>query len=409
MNPQSSASNSRFEQQFGALGIALAAVVVVVSLNLRPVLTSVGPISDLIQAGTGLSTSAMGLLASVPVLCMGIGALCTPWIIRTIGMDSAVVAALVALGITTAIRSFVPGAGLWIGTVGIGLAIGVLNGVLPPIIKRDFPTRSTMVMGIYSAALTLGAAVASGVAVPIAGATSWRVATGIWLVLVVIGLAAWAWSIRARGSLLRINPEQHIRGSHISHAPRVNVWQNPLAWAITSFMGLQSFLFYTFVQWLPDLEKSNGISAEVAGVHMMLFQIAGLAATLLVTAIQGERPDQRWAAFATGVIWFVGLGGMLAAPSLALTWAIVVGLGSGASFNLALSFISTRTVDSYQASAVSGMSQSLGYVIAAIGPTLAGLMAESLSWDAVLMMTAGVAAAMMVLGVIAGRPVKISG
>ena len=144
MNPQSSASNSRFEQQFGALGIALAAVVVVVSLNLRPVLTSVGPISDLIQAGTGLSTSAMGLLASVPVLCMGIGALCTPWIIRTIGMDSAVVAALVALGITTAIRSFVPGAGLWIGTVGIGLAIGVLNGVLPPIIKRDFPTRSTM-------------------------------------------------------------------------------------------------------------------------------------------------------------------------------------------------------------------------------------------------------------------------
>lgn len=405
MNSHSS-SQPVVKQKLGALGLALIAVVVVVSLNLRPVLTAVGPISDLIQKGAGISTSAMGLLAAVPVLCMGIGAFATPWVIRKIGMDLAVVVSLVALALTTAVRSFVPGVGLWLGTVGIGLAIGVLNGVLPPIIKRDFPKFSTMVMGIFSAALTLGAALAAGVAVPIAGATSWRVATGVWLILVIIGVFAWMWSMRARARS-GWETEEEPEVTEESTVKSVNVWTNPMAWTITAFMGLQCFLFYTMVQWLPDIEKSLGVSAESAGMHMMLFQISGLAATLIVTAVQGERADQRMVAVAMGIIWCGSLTGLLLVPSLSFMWVLIMGFGTGVSFNLALSFISTRTADATQASAVSGMSQSIGYLIAAFGPMLAGVMAPSMGWNAVLVMTLVVAAGMTALGLIAGRPVKI--
>ncbi|MCF2706133.1 MFS transporter [Arcanobacterium haemolyticum] len=417
------------QREYAAIGAALAGVIVVVSLNLRPALTSVGPVSDLIQADAGLTTAAMGLIASIPVFCMGLGALMTPLVIRRIGMDATVTAALAILGVVVAIRSFIPGVGLWVGTVGVGLTIGFLNAVLPPIIKRDFPMRSTGVTGLYSASLTISAALASGVAVPIAGASSWRLATGIWIVLVVTGLIAWGWSKRARA---RIAAQGAAAGKDMLNAsagagegngddasfhaaahdgtpvlPEKPVWRIPLAWAVTSFMGLQSFLFYTFVQWLPDLEKSHGVSAGAAGVHMMVFQIAGLVSTLTITALQGERPDQRPATVATAVSWALGISGMLLAPGAALVWVILMGLGSGASFYVALSFISTRTSTTSQASAVSGMSQSVGYFIAAVGPTLAGMLAEAVGWNGVLCMALVVNIGLLLLGLVAGRPVKM--
>ncbi len=399
-------------QRTGALVGVLAGIVILVSLNLRPAITGVGPISDLIQASTGLSTSAMGMLASIPVFCMGIGALLTPALIKRIGMDTTVTCALVGLGVTIVVRSFIPGVGLWVGTVGVGLMIGLLNAVLPPIIKRDFPQRATGLTGLYSAALTLSSAVSAGVSVPIAGASSWRIATGIWVLLVVIGVVAWAWSMRVRSSLVwqgayGTSGRQENRIIHDEATLTRPVWKVGLAWAMTSFMGLQSFLFYTMVQWLPDLEKSTGVLAEVAGVHMMFFQMAGLAATLIITAVQGERADQRVVTVGTALAWGVGLAGMLLAPGAVLMWVILMGGGSGASFYTALSFISTRTSTTAEASAVSGMSQSVGYFIAAVGPTLAGMLAESVSWNAVLAMALVVNAVLLGLGLIAGRPVKM--
>lgn len=414
---------SALSRQYSVAGAALIGVVVVVALNLRPVLTGVGPITSLIQESTGLGTPQMGLLASVPVLCMGLGSLLTPRLITRMGMDNAVLAGLASLGMFTLVRSFVPGAGLWIGTVGIGLAIGVLNTLLPPIIKRDFPTRSSTITGIYSATLTLSAGVASGVAVPIAGATSWRVATGMWVVFAVIGLLAWLWSMGVRGTRtplgahgpagLDTDPEvrpQPVRES--ASAPpaseaEVAVWRSALAWTITIFMGAQSLLFYLFVQWLPQIEHANGVSRQVAGVHMTLFQLAGLIATLGLTAAQRERADQRIAATVTALLWATGLTGMLLAPGHAVVWAMIMGAGSGASFALALSFISTRTRHSLEASRLSGMSQSFGYLIASFGPTLAGMLGDGLGWDAVLVMALGLSGLLLVLGLIAGAPRKI--
>ena len=428
--------HSSLGRQYSMLGVGLVAVVIVVALNLRPVLTSVGPITGLVQEATGLDTPAMGLLASVPVLCMGLGSLVTPRLIKRTGMDGVVVLGLLALGVFTVVRSFVPGVWLWIGTVGIGLAIGVLNTVLPPIIKRDFPTRSATITGFYSGTLTLSAGISSGVAVPLAGASSWRVATGIWVVFVVIGLAAWAWSMGVRGTRpgrpgkkaaladrpegaqsaslgAKPDPETELVDTDLvtdmasSSEKPVSVWRSGLAWTITGFMGIQSLLFYLFVQWLPKIEHSHGVTEEAAGLHMTLFQIAGLVSTLGLTAVQGERADQRLGAVATSLFWAAGLTGSLLAPDLAVVWAMVMGAGSGASFALALSFISTRTRHSMKASRLSGMSQSFGYVIASFGPTLAGMLGAGLGWNSVLIMSLGLSGVLLVLGLIAGADRKI--
>ena len=185
------------------------------------------------------------------------------------------------------------------------------------------------------------------------------------------------------------------------------MWRSALAWTITIFMGAQSLLFYLFVQWLPQIEHANGVSRQVAGVHMTLFQLAGLIATLGLTAAQRERADQRIAATVTALLWATGLTGMLLAPGDAVVWAMIMGAGSGASFALALSFISTRTRHSLEASRLSGMSQSFGYIIASFGPTLAGMLGDGLGWDAVLVMALGLSGLLLVLGLIAGAPRKI--
>ncbi len=401
------------------LGVAFILAVLAVAVNLRPVLTVVGPVTDLIRTDTGLSTTALGLLASVPVVCMGLGSLMSPWLNRLIGMDNSVSAALISLALTTLIRSFIPGAGLWIGTVGIGLSIGVLNAGLPPIIKRDFPSKASSITGLYSATLTLSAGLASGVAVPIAGANSWQIALGVWAVLVLLGLAAWLWSVHARraiepalsevvAAVINDDGAAAVKGSSqpTAHEPTPAVWTVPLAWVVTFFMGLQSFLFYTFVQWLPEINQANGFTAEAAGWHMTEFQISGLIATLLVTAIQRERQDQRLATAATGTLWFAGTLGLLLAPGATVVWVAVMGAASGASFYLSLAFIGTRTRNPRRASELSGMTQSIGYIIAAFGPLIAGAL-SSLGWDAVLYLGLSVSAALVILGFIAGAPRKI--
>lgn len=435
-------------------------VIVLVALNLRPGLTAVGPVTQYIQADTGLSTPGMGYLASVPVLCMGLGALVTPWVIRRLGLDVTVVVGLSALAVVILVRSFVPGMGLWIGTVGIGLAIGILNTTLPPIIKRDFPTRAATVTGIYSATLTLSSAIAAGIVVPITGATSWKIGLGCWALMAGIGLCAWLYSMRMRrvfdggqaearsaGSADGSDgaPDQESRGEPgyqertvaedfgvklpnleagvdaplpagegmgsedpgALAAARRNILTIPLAWAVTAFMGTQSLLFYMFVQWLPEIEQSHGVSAEAAGLHMSFFQIAGLVATLTLTAVQGERRDQRLSAVVSCSLWIIGLAGFLIAPGIAVVWTIIMGGGSGATFALSLTFINTRTRTSQESSRLSGMSQSVGYMIASVGPTIGGSLGDALGWNAVITVAIVLAAIVMAIGMIAGSDRKI--
>lgn len=396
------------------LGIVSVLAILAVAINLRPAITAVGPITDVIQTDTGLSTTTMGVLASVPVVCMGIGSLVTPAVTRAIGMDRTVTSALVSLGAMILARSYLLTPGLWLGTIGIGVSIGVLNAVLPAIIKRDFPEKASSITGVYSGMLTLSAGLASGVVVPVTASRSWQWALAMWCVLIAVGLAAWAASVRGRLRMARSTqlmassvPQEAIpEAPHSVGAPlpRLSVWRTPLAWVITFFMGLQSFLFYSFVQWLPSIEQSHGFSPAAAGLHMTLFQIAGLIATLAVTALQREKLDQRMAASLTSVTWIVGTLGLLWAPQAAPLWPILMGAASGASFYLALSFISTRTQSPRLASELSGMMQSIGYLIAAFGPAISGALAASMGWNAVLILIAIVASVILVLGWIAGAP-----
>ena len=103
----------------------LIAAIGLVSLNLRPAVVAVGPLAESIRADIGLSAVAIGLLTTLPVVCFGAFAAAGPRVARRLGLERAVLAALVLLLCGIALRLLSPTAALFAGSViaGIGIAM----------------------------------------------------------------------------------------------------------------------------------------------------------------------------------------------------------------------------------------------------------------------------------------------
>lgn len=374
----------------------LVALVFLVALNLRPALTSVGPLLPRIGEDLGLNEGMLGLLGTLPLLAF---ALISPLVqhpARRFGMERSLLAALLLLAAGTVIRSYTGNAGLWAGTMIVGCAIAVGNVLVPTLVKRDYAGHVSLATGIYSACITVAASIASVVAVPLAGSAGWRGSLAVWAILALV--VAVLWLPRARAG----KPVEST--SAAADHPVVSVWQQPTAWLVTAFMGLQSTTFYVMITWLPTIERSTGVSAEQAGVHLFLYQLVGVVGGLAIPRLM-RRPDNQIAAAVTASgPMAIGVVGLLSAPALSVVWVVIAGLGSGASLVVALSLISLRGRSHQETTQLSGMAQSLGYLFAAIGPVAAGFIAEhSGNWRASLAMIGVLAIVQIIIAVSVGR------
>lgn len=362
--------------QFGVAHSTMwVALIYVVALNLRPAITAVGPLLPQLGTELGLNETAQGLLGSIPLIAF---AVISPVVYRfsgRIGMERAIFAALAALVLGSVIRSYLGLGGLWLGTMLIGCAIGVGNVLVPTIVKRDFSTNISRATGAYSACITIGAAVASAVAVPLSNAIGWQGALAVWgLPVILVGLL---W-------LPRIQPA--ITSTTTTQKPN-SVWRQPMAWLVTAFMGLQSINFYFLVTWLPTIEIRYGISEQQAGWHLFLFQVLGFIGALLIPKLMTNPRHYTPACLVASIPALVGMLGLLLLPAWSLIWIIIAGLGSGAALVAALSLISVKGRSPEETTQLSGMAQSMGYLFAAIGPVLAGALTQVTgSWTAAMIL-----------------------
>ncbi|HWS35259.1 MAG TPA: MFS transporter [Actinoplanes sp.] len=351
------------------------------ALCLRPALTSVGPVLPQVGTDLRLGESALGVLGALPLLAF---AVVSPQVHRVsgrFGMERAVLAALLVLAAGTAVRSWTGQTGLWVGTVVIGCAIAVGNVVVPAIVKRDFASDVSRATGFYTAFMTSAAALASAVAVPISDAVDWRLSLGIWGVLALVVAATWA--PRARHA----PPPDPKRTS-----TEVAVWRQPRAWLITAFMGLQSTCFYVLITWLPTIEIANGVPERTAGLHLFLYQGLGILGGLAIPLLLTSRP--RFGAVTSSLPVIIAVTGLLVAPDAAILWAAIGGLGQGAGLVTALTLISLSGTTPSETTRLSGMAQSLGYLLATAGPIAAGVLAEhSGTWTPTLFL-------LLVLGIL---------
>jgi CP family cyanate transporter-like MFS transporter len=168
----------------------------------------------------------------------------------------------------------------------------------------------------------------------------------------------------------------------ITYTPTETVWRNRIAWAITVFMGAQSLVFYSFTAWLPALLIDQGYSRAAAGTVLALGQLAGLVGSLLVPMVAARYADQRAATFVAIAVSVAGLVGLLATDRWAALWSMLLGFGPGASISLAVLFMVLRSRTPAQTGQVSGMSQSIGYILAAFGPIAVGALHDATgSWN----------------------------
>ncbi|MGI6879768.1 CynX/NimT family MFS transporter [Microbacterium sp. gxy059] len=376
--------------------LVAASLVFLVALNLRPALTSVGPLLPDIASAFALDEARQGVLGALPLIAFAAVSPLVPGIASRLGAERTILAALGLLAAGVVIRSTLGAGGLWAGTAVVGGAIAIGNVLVPVIVKRDFPRRMSLATGVYSACITLGASIASAVAVPLAGPWTWRGSLAFWALPPLVAALLWALRLRVPA------PEPDLPLAP-GDAP-VSVWRQPTAWLVTAFMALQSTAYYIMITWLPTIEAAQGVSPERAGVHLFVYQLVGVAAGLAIPRLL-RRPEGQVAATVTvSAPILIGALGLALAPDGGLAWIIMIGLGTGSSLVVALALIGIRGRTPDETMSLSGMAQSIGYLLAAVGPVLFGAIGQATgSWRPSLFALAAIAALQLAVAVPAGR------
>lgn len=382
----------------------LAAAMLVVACNLRPPLTSVGPVLNEIRADLPGLGGLAGLLTMLPVLCMGLAGPLAPGLARRWGAERVVLGWMAVLVAGLGLRSLGTALPLFAGTAIIGSAIGVVGVLLPGLVKRDFRDHGTVMTGLFTMCLCWGAAFAAGIMVPLATLLggSWSWALGAWAIPATIAALVWAPMLPRREGTAAI-PVPAVKG----------LWRSALAWQVTLFMGLQSSLAYAVFGWLAPILRDRGLDAASAGWLVAFSVVVQLPAALIAPILAGRARDQRGAVAAAVGCTLAGLLGCLYVPVDGwMLWAAaaVLGIGQGGSFSVALTLIVLRARDGHVAAQLSSMAQGFGYTLAAFCPMALGLLHDAAgSWQPAGPLFAIVAGLALLAGLGAGRKLTLSG
>ncbi|GAA5523089.1 MFS transporter [Aliifodinibius salicampi] len=397
------AASSPYEQNSTLQNILLISGIVLIALNLRPALAGVGPLIGTIRNTTGLSNTMLGLLTTLPLLAFGVISTLTPLFTRRLGIEGTMA---LAMGILTGglfLRVIPTNFALFGGTLLAGIAIAFGNVLLPSIVKRDFPNHTGIMTSVYSSILGLGAAIAAGISVPLAFDLNWgwHWSLGAWGF--VAALAFIFWLPQLKDLTLPRNKKTFLTSLK-------ELGNSLTAWQVALFMGLQSLAFYVILAWLPEILQDRGLTATSAGWMLSLSQGMGVVGTIFIPLWADKTNDQR------GLVWIllgmeaISLMGLLFPdPFLVGLWVSLIGFSLGGSFGLSLLFIVLRSHDTEAATALSGMAQSIGYLLAAIGPTLFGALHDiTEAWVVPLVFLFIVAIAKLFAGLGAGKPQEIN-
>lgn len=343
-------------------------LMVLVGLNLRPALSSLAPVLTRIQQDTGLSALAIGALTTLPVLCLGLFAPLAPWLSKRLGPERALAAALLLLAGGLLLRGLPSAAALFLGTLLVGAAIGVAGTLLPALVKRELPRGADLMTGVYTMALCLGGALGAGLSIPLAEwLGGWHLALASWALLAVAALVAWQGLMPRRDAAALPGGGGSMR----------ELLGQPLAWQVMLTMGTQSSLAYIVFGWLPTLLVARGYSEAEAGWLMGASVMVQLASALGAPWLARLGRDQRPALLLVLGLVAIGLWLLLQGPE-SLRWpgVVLLGLGQGGCFSLALTLIVLRTGNSRLAGKLSGLAQGGGYTLAALGPLGVGVMLQ---------------------------------
>ncbi|MFF5995848.1 MFS transporter [Lysinibacillus sp. KU-BSD001] len=341
--------------------------IILFAMTLRTPLTVVGPITSFIRDGLGISNVLAGFLTTIPLLAFAVVSPFAPRIAQRFGMEWTLFYSLLLLVAGIVLRSLGTTSLLLLGTVLIGIAISFGNVLIPSFFKMRYPLHIGILTGIYTVSMNLSSGFAAGISYSVATATNWQMALGIAILAAIIGIIFWIPQLREEKVALT--------GS----TSKGNGWgmliRSPIALAVMVAMGMQSFLFYTMAAWIPEIYIAQGIDANHAGWLISIMQFGQIPMTFLTPIVAAKMTNQRPIVLMFSAFYLLGFTGVLMEwTNYAFLWMIFLGFAGGASFSLSMMFFTLRTTTAYEAAELSGFAQSIGYLLAAIGPTCFGLL-----------------------------------
>ncbi|MGH3168471.1 MAG: CynX/NimT family MFS transporter [Trebonia sp.] len=372
--------------------------VTALGFNLRTAITSLPPVFPELQDSLHLSAAEISVLAATPVICFGVVSAFAAWLARRLGEERVLLASVAALTAGLLLRAVAAGPLLFPGTILAASAIAVMNVLLSSLIKRRWPERVGLLIGLYITALSAGAIVGSLVSVPLWNATDGSVPVTLGWIALPAAFAVLLWLPQSR--------YRTIPAPSAAPGPSQRVYRHALAWQVTVFMGTQSLLYYAVLSWLPSILRDRGESAAGAGDLLALMGVGNLAVSLLVPMLAQRLRSQYMLVIPTVVVMVTGLAGAVyGSLGSAVVWVLILGAGQNAALCLAIFFTMARAPHAAAAASLSSMAQSAGYLFASVGPLEVGLLHSATgSWNPPLLVLFALNAVLLATGLLAARP-----
>ncbi|HBP4890014.1 TPA: MFS transporter [Pseudomonas aeruginosa] len=374
---------------------------ILVSLNLRLIFTTVGPLLNDLKLGF----TATLLVTTLPLALLGIFSMAGVRLRHWLGEERALFFALLLLTVGCSVRGLGE-PGLIAGTIVGSAGIAVMNVIMPVLARKRFgPQRMGMVMGIYSLMLGAGAALGASVTLPLfqllgADQASAFHTLGLWAIPAVLALLLWMPQLRHAAPLAP--PGGHAVSS-------VSVYRNSTAWAITLFFGLQVLNLFVFLPWMPTLLKDRGASIATAALVFSFSQLSLMVASFVAPMMAARSHDHRVHIATIVLLCMAGTLGLMYAPlDSAMVWACLLGFGQGAGLSLGAFLFVAKAASIDSATRISAMAQTVGYLIAVSGPLLVGTIYQRTGdWNLPVLLLTAILVVELVVALPAGRNVKV--
>lgn len=366
--------NINIDKKSGRSVILLLIAIFLIAANLRAPIVAPGPVIPQIREALSLSPSSVSLITTIPLFCFAFGSVFMPGISERFGLEKTLIFSIVLLVAGLVTRSLGAVSYLFLGSVFIGIAITIANVLMPAFIKKYFPLKVGLVTALYLASMNLTSALAVGFSIEIGriGGMGWKMSIGIWAIISVLAFIFWL-PILKMGSRIKIKQVRKV----------ANLWRSPLAWQISIFMGLQSVIFYALAAWFPTILQDWGMDPSRAGWMLSYLQMGQVPVMIFGPLLAGKMKSQ------VPLVWFLFIT-LLLGLLLLLFWkteyaiiaSVLMGIAIGLAFALSTMFFVLRTKAVEEAAGLSGMAQSVGYLLAACFPPLFGfLFSLTSSWE----------------------------
>lgn len=387
--------------------LVVLGAVALTALNLRTAVTGFTAVAGQAQETLGFGPTVIGLIGTIVTACFAISAFTAPLIVRRYGLDRA---ALMAVAVTTAglaLRAWSGSTAVLLASTIVAFAgIGASNAVTIPVIREHFGDRLKVVSTAYLVLLQVGQFLAPIIAVALASAMGWRLASALWPVCTATAAVFWLIAV-VRKRPPHANANSIVASPVFPEIPETRPvrWRSAQALGLIGLMGMTALHTYSLITWLPSMLTDAGLSSITSASMLSVFAGMGLIGAFAIPPLATRLKNPFPIVVVCAALMMTGYLGLALDPqSGAAVWSVLLGLGVS-TFPLCLTLIATRSRSTAEAASLSGAVQGVGYAIGCVGPILLGLLHEATgSWSFAYWLLIGTLALTLGAGWFACRP-----